>query len=77
MSLYLSDADLAATTQLAAKRRATTTVTDVMAELFGDDFARALHRETTYQVPDSERLTCPVHQDWHSHCRDLHIQPAA
>lgn len=74
----LSDADLAATTELAARRRATVTVADAMAELFGDDFARALWRETTYSVPDSERLTCPTHQDWRSHCLPLHVErPAA
>ncbi|MER7053438.1 hypothetical protein ACH4MG_27260 [Streptomyces sp. NPDC017454] len=78
MSPYLiSDADLAATTDLARLRRARTTVADVMAELFGDDFSRALHRETTYGVPDSERSTCPVHQDWRSHCLDLHVHRAA
>ncbi|MFF4791870.1 hypothetical protein ACFY2M_19375 [Streptomyces sp. NPDC001276] len=69
----LSDADLAATTELAAKRRERTTVADAMAELFGDSFARALHRETAYAVPDSERTTCPVHDDWRSHCLHLHL----
>lgn len=73
----LSDADLAATTPLAAKRRANTSVADVMAELFGDDFARALWRETAYQVPESERRTCPVHQDWRHSCIDLHVPKAA
>ncbi|WP_345624478.1 hypothetical protein [Streptomyces ziwulingensis] len=55
------------------------TVADAMAELFGDEFSRALHRETTYAVPDSERMTCPVHQDWRSHCLPLHVAlgPAA
>jgi hypothetical protein len=74
----LSDADLAATTQLAARRREATTVDAAMAELFGDDFARALWRETAYNVPDSERQTCPVHQDWRSACLHLHVtRPAA
>jgi hypothetical protein len=74
----LSDADLAATTPLAARRRERVTVADVMADLFGDDFSRALHRETAYSVPDSERLTCPVHQDWRTHCLPLHVaRPAA
>ena len=73
----LSDADLASKTQLAAKRRAVTTVADVMAELFGDDFSRALHRETVYNVPDSERLTCPKHEDWRSNCLHLHVKAAA
>jgi len=72
----LSDADLATKTPLAAKRRERTTVADAMAELFGDDFARALWRETAYAVPDSERETCPTHLDWRSHCIDLHIGPA-
>jgi len=72
----LSDADLATTTQLAAKRRERTTVADAMAELFGDSFARALWRETTYAVPDSERTTCPVHQDWRANCIDLHVRAA-
>lgn len=72
----LSDADLAATTQLAALRRERTTVADALTELFGDDFTRALYRETTYAVPDSERQTCPVHQDWRTHCQHLHLQAA-
>lgn len=77
MSPFLiSDADLAATTQLAALRRARMTVADAMTELFGDPFARALYRETTYAVPDSERTTCPVHQDWRSHCLPLHLKAA-
>ncbi|MEV0220855.1 hypothetical protein [Streptomyces sp. NPDC050704] len=77
MSPYLiSDADLARTTPLAALRRERTTVADVMTELFGDGFTRALYRETTYAVPDSERQTCPVHQDWRSHCIDLHLKAA-
>ncbi|MET8113773.1 hypothetical protein [Streptomyces prasinus] len=81
MSPFLFSADLAHT-DLGARVRATTTVSDVtaaaMAELFGDDFARALHRETVYAVPDSERTTCPVHQDWRTHCHDLHLDyPAA
>jgi hypothetical protein len=76
--MILSDADLAKTTELAARRRATLTVADAMAELFGDPFARALHRETAYNVPDSERTTCPVHDDWRSHCLHLHLDyPAA
>ncbi|MFJ6559943.1 hypothetical protein ACIQMV_08680 [Streptomyces sp. NPDC091412] len=73
----LSNADLAATTELAARRRANTTVADAMAELFGDSFARALHRETRWNVPDSERTTCPVHDDWRSHCWHLHLAQAA
>jgi hypothetical protein len=74
----LSDADLAKTTPLAARRRERTTVADAMAELFGDDFSRALWRETAYAVPDDQRLTCPVHLDWRSHCHDLHVaRPAA
>lgn len=78
MSPFLFDADLASSTELAARRRATTTVGAAMAELFGDDFARAMWRETTYSVPDSERTTCPVHQDWRSHCLPLHLdRPAA
>lgn len=74
----LSDADLAATTELGRKRRESTTVADALAELFGDEFARALWRETAYSVPDSERTTCPVHQDWRSNCLPLHFaRPAA
>jgi hypothetical protein len=72
----LSDADLAVTTQLAALRRERTTVADAFAELFGDDFTRALYRETTYAVPDSERQTCPVHQDWRMDCQHLHLKAA-
>ncbi|MEU6365738.1 hypothetical protein ABZ876_08275 [Streptomyces sp. NPDC046931] len=45
---------------------------------FSDDLDRALYRETTRQVPDAERATCPLHLDWRSHCRGLHVQrPAA
>lgn len=76
MSPFLISADLA-TTDLGRQARATTTVADVMAELFGDDFDRALWRETAYAVPDSERTTCPVHQDWRSHCLELHVGKAA
>jgi hypothetical protein len=72
MSPFLFSADLAAT-DLGRHVRATTTVAD----LFGDDFDRALWRETTYNVPDSERTTCPVHQDWRSHCWQLHVGSAA
>ncbi|MFE7233945.1 hypothetical protein ACFVAF_25410 [Streptomyces sp. NPDC057596] len=74
----LSDADLATTTELAAKRRERTTVAAAMAELFGDSFARALHRETAYAVPLVERTTCPIHLDWVTGCTELHINyPAA
>ncbi|WP_432027438.1 hypothetical protein [Streptomyces sp. 1222.5] len=77
MSPFISSADLAVT-DLGRHVRATTTVGDAMAELFGDPFSRALWRETTYQVPDSERTTCPVHQDWRSTCLHLHLHlPAA
>lgn len=77
----LSDADLARTTELARLRRARVTVAEAsasaLADLFGDPFSRALYRETKYAVPDDQRQTCPVHQDWRSHCIDLHIgQPA-
>lgn len=72
----LSNADLAATTELARLRRARTTVGDALDSLFGDDFSRALYRETKYAVPDSERETCPVHQDWRTHCHDLHLKAA-
>jgi hypothetical protein len=72
----LSDADLAAKTPLAALRRERTTVGAAMAELFGDDFARALHRETAYHVPDSERSTCPDHLDWRTACIHLHLKAA-
>jgi Arc/MetJ family transcription regulator len=47
----LSDADLAATTELAALRRERTTVADAFAELFGDDLTRALYREATCTSP--------------------------
>jgi hypothetical protein len=77
MSPYiLSDADLATKTQLAKLRRARTTVADAMTELFGDDFTRALYRETTYAVPDLERQTCPDHHDWRTHCLPLHLKAA-
>ena len=77
MSPFLFDADLTATTELAARRRAATTVADATAAaLFGDELTRALHREATWQVPDSERHTCPLHLDWRSHCIDLHVRAA-
>lgn len=73
----LSDADLASTTALAARRRAVTTVADATAAaLFGDELTRALHREAVYSVPDSERSTCPLHLEWRSHCIDLHVRAA-
>src|SRR2546425_925714 len=53
MSPFLFSADLAAT-DLGVHVRSTTTIAD----LFGDAFDRALWRETTYSVPDSERQTC-------------------
>jgi len=76
MSPFISSADLAIT-DLGRHVRTTTTVGDAMAELFGDDFARALHRETAYAVPDSERTTCPQHQDWRTDCWHLHLPAAA
>lgn len=77
MSPYvISDADLAVKTELAALRRERTTVADAMADLFGDDFSRALYRETTYGVPESERTTCPKHLDWTSACFHLHVKAA-
>lgn len=72
----LSDADLAATTPLAARRRERTTVGAAMAELFGDEFARALHRETAYEIPLYERTTCPEHLDWRTACIHLHLKAA-
>ncbi|MFF1709289.1 hypothetical protein [Streptomyces sp. NPDC058268] len=77
MSPFISDADLGAT-QIGQAARKATLVADVVAELFGDDFARALYRETAYSVPDDQRLTCPRHQDWRVNCLDLHVDyPAA
>ncbi|MCX4232053.1 hypothetical protein [Streptomyces ortus] len=79
--LALFNADLAAKTPLARLRRERTTVAEAsaaaLADLFGDTFSRALYRETTYQVPDSERQTCPTHQDWRADCIDLHVDRPA
>jgi hypothetical protein len=75
MSPFIFDADLART-DLGRWVRSTTTVADALDDLFGDDFSRALYRETKYAVPDSERTTCPVHQDWRTHCIDLHLRAA-
>lgn len=75
MSPFLFDADLART-DLGRWVRSTTTVADALDDLFGDDFSRALYRETKYAVPDSERTTCPIHQDWRTHCVDLHLKAA-
>ncbi|MEU1043928.1 hypothetical protein ABZ400_02075 [Streptomyces sp. NPDC005897] len=73
MSPFISDADLART-DLGRRVRSTTTIAD----LFGDDFGRALHRETVYAVPLAERTTCPIHLDWVTGCTDLHLHhPAA
>ncbi|UPZ27679.1 hypothetical protein MUK60_07505 [Streptomyces sp. LRE541] len=72
--LALFNADEAVKTPLARLRRERTTVADALAAQFGDDFSRALYRETKWQVPDSDRSTCPVHQDWRSHCIDLHVK---
>jgi hypothetical protein len=71
MSPFLFSADLAHT-DLGVHVRSTTTIAD----LFGDAFDRALWRETTYSVPDSERETCPIHQDWRASCLDLHVKAA-
>ncbi|MFD7705648.1 hypothetical protein [Streptomyces sp. NPDC059786] len=73
----LSNADLAAKSELAAKRRATTLVSTLLTEQFGDELTRALVRETTYAVPEDQRATCPVHQDWRSACIDLHLTAVA
>jgi len=73
MSPFISDADLART-ELGQRVRSTTTIAD----LFGDDLDRALHREDAYAVPDSERTTCPVHRDWVTSCAEQHLgYPAA
>lgn len=71
MSPFLFDADLAST-DLGRRARSTTAIAD----LFGDDLDRALHRETVYAVPDSERQTCPIHLDWRTSCLDLHLRAA-
>ena len=71
MSPFISDADLART-EPGKRVRSTTTIAD----MFGDDLDRALHREAVYAVPDSERHTCPVHLDWRTGCVDLHLKVA-
>ena len=75
MSPFIFDADLA-NTDLGRWVRSTTTVSDALDDLFGDDFSRALYRETKYAVPDDQRTTCPIHQDWRTHCIDLHLRAA-
>ena len=76
MSLYLIDADKARMPK-GVRVRSLALVADA-GELFGDDLTRALHRETTYGVPDDQRLTCPKHLDWRADCLDLHVAtPAA
>jgi hypothetical protein len=73
MSPFISDADLAST-DLGQRVRSMTTIAD----LFGDDLGRALHRENTYAVPLAERTTCPIHRDWVTGCAEDHIDyPAA
>lgn len=72
MSPFLFSADLAHT-DLGERVRSTTTIAD----LFGDDLDRALYREATYAVPDSQRTTCPVHLDWVTGCAELHLKAAA
>lgn len=72
MSPFISDADLGAT-EIGRKARSNVKVVD----LFGDRLTRALHRETQYAVPDSERETCPTHLDWTRNCLDLHVKAVA
>lgn len=75
MSPFLFDADLGAT-EIGRKARQVK-VADVIVDLFGDEFTRALYRETSYNVPDDQRETCPVHQDWRRNCVGLHLRAAA
>jgi hypothetical protein len=73
MSPFISDAELART-DLGQRVRSTTTIAD----LFGDELDRALHREAAYAVPLDQRSTCPIHLDWVTGCAELHIDyPAA
>jgi hypothetical protein len=73
MSPYLFSADLGVT-EIGKHVRATTTIAD----LFGDELDRALHREAVYAVPLDQRSTCPIHLDWVTGCAELHIDyPAA
>lgn len=73
MSPFISDADLART-DLGRRVRSTTTIAD----LFGNELDRALHREAVYAVPLAERQTCPIHLDWVTGCTELHLDyPAA
>jgi hypothetical protein len=67
MSPYLFSADLGAT-DLGQRVRSTTTIAD----LFGDELDRALHREAVYAVPLDQRETCPIHLDWVTGCAELH-----
>lgn len=76
MSPFLFDADRGVS-ELGQKRRDAVKVVDLFAELFGDELTRALYRETTYAVPDDQRQTCPVHQDWSRNCQNLHLKAAA
>ncbi|OUD04655.1 hypothetical protein [Streptomyces swartbergensis] len=73
MSPFISDADLAST-DMGVRVRSTTTIAD----LFGDELDRALHRESAYAVPLDQRQTCPIHLDWVTGCAELHLDyPAA
>ena len=73
MSPFISDADLART-DLGQRVRSTTTIAD----LFGNELDRALHRENAYAVPLDQRQTCPIHLDWVTGCTQDHIAyPAA
>ncbi|WP_428956187.1 hypothetical protein [Streptomyces sp. cg35] len=76
MSPFISSGDLGAT-EIGKQARRSTLVVDLLADQFGDDLTRALYRETTYNVPDDQRSTCPVHQDWTRSCLDLHVGRAA
>jgi hypothetical protein len=76
MSPFISSGDLGAT-EIGKQARRSTLVVDLLADLFGDDLTRALHRETVYGVPDDQRSTCPVHLDWTRNCLDLHVKAAA
>jgi len=41
---------------------------------FSDSLDLALYRETRDQVPDADRVTCPLHLNWRDRCKHLHTQ---
>ncbi|WP_372344697.1 hypothetical protein [Streptomyces sp. KL116D] len=68
--MHLFDADKSRAPE-ARRLRAATALCDESG-MFGDDLTRALHSEATWNVPITERLSCPIHLGWRTDCAALH-----